>query len=100
MLIVDGKSESLVILVEECSEVIQAISKIHRWGPSSDNNGNNLLTNIDHLIVELGDLTAMIDIVANQLGIDPQLIKHHAQLKKIKLHQNSKHLTHYTTTDV
>jgi NTP pyrophosphatase (non-canonical NTP hydrolase) len=50
------------ILSEECAEVIQAVSKCHRFG--LDNyKPNKPKTNREHLEEELGDLLAMIDIL-------------------------------------
>lgn len=46
--------EIMTILQEECAEVIQAVSKVRRFG-MSENHGN--------LVVELCDLQAMIDLM-------------------------------------
>lgn len=53
------QKEVLLILSEECSEVIQAISKIFRFGIDTDWNGE---VNREHLALELGDLQCMIDL--------------------------------------
>lgn len=54
--------EVMNILSEECAEVIQAISKCHRFG--LDNyKPSKPKTNREHLEEELGDLLAMIDIL-------------------------------------
>lgn len=58
-------SEALDILGEECAEVIQASSKIKRFGLMSRHDG---LTNQESLIKELGDLMAMVDIVSALLN--------------------------------
>jgi NTP pyrophosphatase (non-canonical NTP hydrolase) len=55
-------NEVMDILQEECAEVIQAVSKIRRFGidnakPSTEN------TNREHLEEEIGDLLAMVDIL-------------------------------------
>lgn len=94
-MITNGKDESLIILAEECAEVVQISSKIHRWGPDSNNRGRMELTNMDHLILELGDLQAMIDIVINEWGIDPSLIMVASDAKKTKLERYSSHLQGY-----
>jgi hypothetical protein len=91
----NGKDESLVILAEECGEVVQISAKIHRWGPYSDNKGRMDLTNLDHLILELGDLQAMIDVVINEWGIDPSLVSKASDAKKTKLERYSTHLRGY-----
>ena len=46
--------EIMTILQEECAEVIQAVSKVRRFG-MSENHGN--------LVVELCDLQAMLDLM-------------------------------------
>ena len=53
------QKEVLLILSEECSEVIQAISKIFRFGIDTNwiEEGNR-----EHLAHELGDLQCMIDL--------------------------------------
>ena len=45
--------EILLILQEECAEVIQAVSKIKRFGEAN---------NIDNLKMELADLQCMINL--------------------------------------
>jgi len=50
-----NRSEAIMtILQEECAEVIQAVSKVRRFG-MSENHSN--------LVVELCDLQAMIDLM-------------------------------------
>jgi NTP pyrophosphatase (non-canonical NTP hydrolase) len=97
-MIENGKEEALVILGEECSEVIQAIAKIHRWGPNSNNKGRNDLTNLEQLSLELGDLQAMIDIVIDQFEIPKSSISNYSQLKKNKLTRYSEFLKTYGST--
>ena len=48
--------ETLTILSEECAEVIQANSKLIRFGPYDD-------VNVNELEKELGDIMAMILIL-------------------------------------
>lgn len=54
--------ETMDILQEECAEVIQAVSKISRFGLDNLKPGKPK-TNREHLEEELGDLLAMIDIL-------------------------------------
>lgn len=54
--------EVMNILSEECAEVIQAISKCHRFGLDNFKPGKSL-TNAQHLEGEIGDLLAMIDLL-------------------------------------
>ena len=58
----EQNNEVMDILQEECAEVIQAVSKVRRFGidnakPYSEH------TNRDHLEEEIGDLLAMVDIL-------------------------------------
>ena len=54
--------EVMDILQEECAEVIQAVSKISRFGLDNYKPGKPK-TNREHLEEELGDMLAMIDIL-------------------------------------
>jgi NTP pyrophosphatase (non-canonical NTP hydrolase) len=54
--------EVMDILQEECAEVIQAVSKISRFGIDNVKPGKPK-TNREHLEEELGDMLAMIDIM-------------------------------------
>jgi NTP pyrophosphatase (non-canonical NTP hydrolase) len=54
--------EALDILQEECAEVIQAVSKISRFGLDNLKPGKPK-TNREHLEEEIGDLLAMVDIL-------------------------------------
>jgi NTP pyrophosphatase (non-canonical NTP hydrolase) len=55
-------NEVMDITQEECAEVIQAISKIRRFGVDNTKPGTDY-TNRAHLEEELGDVLAMIDIL-------------------------------------
>lgn len=58
----DREREVLVILMEECAEVIQAASKLIRFG--KENRPDDLhLPNSEVLGIEIGDLRCMIDNV-------------------------------------
>jgi NTP pyrophosphatase (non-canonical NTP hydrolase) len=68
------QEETLVILMEECGEVIQECSKILRFGNDASK-----------LTKELGDLQYMINLTANHLDIDIVKIGVHANEKREKL---------------
>lgn len=55
------EEEIMTILQEECSEVIQIICKIRRFG--LDEEYLNWGSNRERLAVEVGDLQAMIDLL-------------------------------------
>ena len=59
--------EVMAILQEECAEVIQAVSKINRFGMESEWQG---VTNKQHLVIEIGDLIAMIKILIEETDIN------------------------------
>lgn len=63
----DKDYETLLITLEECAEVTQAISKCFRFGIDQIKPGKPK-TNREHLEEEIGDLMCMIDIMI-QRGI-------------------------------
>jgi NTP pyrophosphatase (non-canonical NTP hydrolase) len=74
------------ILQEECAEVIQAVSKINRFGIENQKLGE-IKTNRQHLEEELGDLAAMITLlemngVISQLNIEKAKLAKFEKLKK------------------
>jgi NTP pyrophosphatase (non-canonical NTP hydrolase) len=60
----DETREVLLILQEECAEVIQAISKCFRFGPDHLKPGKEK-TNMQHLEEEVGDLMAMVELLTD-----------------------------------
>lgn len=65
----EHQEECLNILQEECAEVIQAASKIKRFGVIGEPI-NTTLTNRESLEMELGDVLALIYMVCDSdLGI-------------------------------
>jgi NTP pyrophosphatase (non-canonical NTP hydrolase) len=72
------------ITQEECAEVIQAISKIGRFGLDNYKPGKPK-TNREHLEEELGDLYAMIEILQEMDVVSWANIEKAAVAKKEKL---------------
>jgi NTP pyrophosphatase (non-canonical NTP hydrolase) len=70
------------ILSEECAEVIQAVSKINRFGIDNYKPGKSK-TNRQHLEEELGDLLAMVDILI-ELGVVTESSLQQAEVAKIE----------------
>ena len=68
------RDETLIILMEECSEVIKECSKIIRFGVDTED-----------LAKELGDLMCMIDIATKNLDITSEEIEDAYHDKHIKL---------------
>ena len=75
------EKEVMDILQEECAEVIQAVSKISRFGLDNFKPGKPK-TNREHLEEELGDLIAMVDILL-ELGIINEEALERATLAKV-----------------
>ena len=63
----DKEKEIMLIAQEECAEVIQAISKVFRFG-MNDVHPSTMKSNKDSLEEELGDLLCMIEMM-QQYGI-------------------------------
>lgn len=74
--------EAMDILQEECAEVIQAVSKISRFGIDNFKPGKPK-TNREHLEEELGDMLAMIDILVEK-GIVSEVHLESAKTAKIE----------------
>lgn len=77
-------NEVMDILQEECAEVIQAVSKIRRFGMDNAKPGKPK-TNREHLEEELGDLYAMIDILQELDIVSWTNIEKAAEAKREKL---------------
>lgn len=75
--------ETLLILMEECAEVTQAISKCFRFGPDQLKPGKER-TNISMLEEEIGDLLAMVELLTDcNVGVTQQGI-FEAKMKKFE----------------
>lgn len=70
----DQYREALIILAEECSEVVQECSKLLRFHGTTDN-----------LTKEIGDMLVLIDYLHENGMIDLQLIEKSMENKKEKL---------------
>jgi NTP pyrophosphatase (non-canonical NTP hydrolase) len=81
--------EVMDILQEECAEVIQAVSKISRFGIDNKKPGKPK-TNREHLEEELGDMLAMIDIMLEKsvISLEHLEIAKKAKIEKLKQWSN------------
>jgi NTP pyrophosphatase (non-canonical NTP hydrolase) len=82
--------EILCILQEECAEVIQAVSKINRFGADSMNDHMGV-SNREALVKEIGDVIAMIYCISNisDFVTEDELIEaSDAKLEKLKQWSN------------
>lgn len=75
------QDEILTILSEESAEVIQACSKIRRFG---------LAENRSLLVQELGDFLALLELVCEDLNIEESELKkaYDSKIKKLKKYSN------------
>ena len=80
-------SEVMDILQEECAEVIQAVSKINRFGLHDEWQG---ITNKQSLITEIGDVLAIIKILMYETDINIKEadieLAIEAKLKKLEIY--------------
>jgi len=72
----------LDIFQEEAAECIQAVSKVKRFGIDNTYNG---VCNRDHLEEEIGDMIAMIELIAEGDMINMSNVYKYALAKKDKL---------------
>ena len=82
--------EILNILQEECAEVIQAASKIKRFGILNRKEGDEL-NNLQNLELELGDVLCLVDILLkSDIGLSEQGITSAklAKSERLKLWSN------------
>jgi len=66
----DKVKETMVILQEECAEVIQAVSKILRFGLDSRYPFDDSATTKECLTMEVGQLLCMVNLLIDQGIID------------------------------
>jgi len=57
----------MAVLQEECAEVIQAVSKINRFGMHGEWQG---VTNKQSLVTEIGDVLAIIKVLMKETDIN------------------------------
>lgn len=78
----NSEREIMLIAQEECAEVVQAISKVFRFGFAGTFDGR---TNKDRLEEETGDLLCMINMMEEYGMIDWTRVQVAAQMKRDKL---------------
>lgn len=61
------QQQVLGVLTEECAEVIQAVSKINRFGLNNEWQG---VTNKQSLVTEIGDVLAIILVLLDETDIN------------------------------
>jgi NTP pyrophosphatase (non-canonical NTP hydrolase) len=80
----DKQKEIMLIAQEECAEVIQAISKVFRFGENDEYNGQ---TNQQRLEEEVGDLLCMIELMQQYGVVNPTNVLNANVKKRNKLKQ-------------
>jgi len=83
------EKEILNILLEECAEVIQAISKIFRFGFESCHPEHPIITNRVHLTEELGDLYCMMNLLSQRGVVPSDEVIRYSEMKLAKLKKYS-----------
>jgi NTP pyrophosphatase (non-canonical NTP hydrolase) len=81
----EKQKEALLILQEECAEVIQAASKVFRFGTESRWPTEESGTTLEELQMEVGQVLAMIDILTEQCVLSDTAINAARHYKKEKL---------------
>jgi len=74
----DYNTELLIIMMEECGELIQACSKAIRCEEFKNNND---------LIEEVGDVMCMMELMKNRGMLNSRDLNNRVQMKKLKLMQ-------------
>ena len=78
-----GIEQETTIAMEECSELIQAISKCKRYGGFIDNHRDNLIEEIADVLIIINELQLIYDISDNDIiDIGSQAYPHSEQRKK------------------
>ena len=62
-----GTQQETTIAMEECSELIQAISKCKRYGGFIDNHRDNLIEEIADVLIVINELQLIYDISDNDI---------------------------------
>lgn len=83
------ETELLNLLLEENAEVIQAVSKIFRFGYSSCHPDKPNFTNKEHLEEELGDTLCIIKLMCDKGILDMNNLERCAVAKLDKLRKYS-----------
>jgi NTP pyrophosphatase (non-canonical NTP hydrolase) len=81
----DKIKEALIITQEECAEVIQAASKVMRFGFDSCYPTEDSASTKECLEMEIGQLLCMVGILVDQGVIDEDAMINAMEAKKIKL---------------
>lgn len=79
--------EKLILLQEECSELIQSCSKILRFGKDAFNPEDDIQEdNLTKLTKEIADVQVLIKLIINGFKLDTELLDdcRHSKIRKLK----------------
>jgi len=81
----ENNREAMIILQEECAEVIQSISKCFRFG--IDNQHKTGITQRSNLEEEIGDMLCLVDILIEQglINVDNLNVAKAKKIEKLKV---------------
>ena len=88
------QDERLTLLIEECSEIIKEACKIQRFGYQSINRYEpEKGTNLERLQLEIGDLDAVIALMAKNgdISIDAINQRHNHKYQKLQEYLTGNH---------
>lgn len=80
------KQELLLVMMEECAEVIQAVSKVRRFGETAYNPlDKKKIPNMTCLETEIGDILGVLKLLIDEGHVDGDNIQKAAEKKVKKL---------------
>ena len=77
----------LILISEECGEVVQAIAKAQRFGKDNFSPYNNDKSNLEKIVYECLDLLTVIDMLNKNLNVIDETIKNHMKNKIQKINK-------------
>lgn len=86
MSLTPSEQKDLIILAEECGEVVQAVAKIFRFGADEKNPAEpEGLTNREKLELEVADVASAVKALVKGRTISPKKIRHFEEEKSAKV---------------
>lgn len=86
------KEEVLILLQEECGELIQAACKVMRFGENGKNPEGPDITNLEHLQIEIADVLAAVKLLFDEIPLDDKkmMLLAEAKIKKFEKYASNK----------
>lgn len=95
----DTQREGLILLIEEAGEVIQAATKLLRFGPLAQN-GTKSYDNIRALSLEIGDFQAVLAACYSLQLADPPTVNEGRRRKPGRIEAYSRHIKDAAGNDI